>query len=167
MDYKYINCSLVCTLIVWKSTRTWPSQPELNSMPLCSYDLILSYLSNLYYTPLSPTLCQIETKNEWEGTAHKLTSSLQPFTLAQLLYLELRFSSNISNSAFSDVFAISDSNVKTTPTPTFCWHFNNLNLHQVWSFDNIGALTQLWLFDHFWISYHFNNLELLPCFNQI
>ena len=48
MDYKYINSSLVCTSVVQKSNRTWPSQ--LWHL-LCLYDFFLFHLPNSYHTP--------------------------------------------------------------------------------------------------------------------
>ena len=92
MDYKYINSSLVCTSVVRKSTRTWPSQPELNfnilyALCLMLYDTMTSsYLIYPTSTTLLlhlPPLHQIETNKEWEGTAHKL----RPHRLSDLLPL--------------------------------------------------------------------------------
>ena len=75
-----------------------------------------------------------------------------------------------SDSAFSDIFATSDSNVKTTPTPLTPMfhnfglrHFNDLDMWPFRLFDNIRA--QLWLqlrlFNHFRSSNVFQQLSEL------
>ena len=123
MNYQYINCSLVCTSVVWKSTRTWPSQPELNS------DILYALCLMLYDPMTSSTQLPLHSfyifwhsaKLRWTKNGrsqhiswgHIISPTFYPYPIT--IFGTLPPFCN-SHSAFSDIFTTSDSNVKTTPT---------------------------------------------------